>query len=380
MNYYLTGVETNNKGAELMLYAILQAIDLHDPNAKIYIDARNVKQGKAYVKHNAQLCLVSNPLNDLIKALKINGIMKNVFHKGSIDFLPSLPKIDYLIDGSGLHFSDQMFAGRKYQLWKETLQKAKRDNAKIILLPQAFGPFKKETTCRTTNLVLANADLVFAREKVSYEMLKSLSSFDDSRIKISTDFTSLVDGKVPSGYEHLKDGVCIIPNMQMVKQGVFSLENYLAYIAMVAREAKASGKIAYLLNHQGDEDEDLCIKCRHEIGNDIEIVTKLNALETKGIISTAYMVITSRFHGLASALNCGVPCLATSWSHKYKCLFEDYGQQDCVLSLKDMNADMNKIRMFLSARNNQEIRTSLQAIIPQIKESAKKMWIDVWNV
>lgn len=380
MNYYLTGVETNNKGAELMLYAILQAIDLHDSNAKIYIDTRSVKQGKAYIKHNAKLCLVSNPLNDLVKALKINGIMKNVFHKGLIDFLPPLPKIDYLIDGSGLHFSDQMFAGRKYQLWKRTLRKAKRDHAKIILLPQAFGPFKKETTCKTTNMVLNNADLVCARELVSYEMLKQLPSFDEKKIKVYTDFTSLVSGIMPAKYEHLRGGICIIPNKQMVKQGIISLTDYLAYISEVAKVAGALGKKVYLLNHQGAEDEELCFQCKCGLEDNVEVVTRLNALETKGIISTAYLVITSRFHGLASALNSGVPCLATSWSHKYKCLFEDYGQQNCVLSLNDIVADLAKIKLFLTEEENQKIRKNLIAALPCIEDNTRQMWKEVWSV
>ena len=69
----------------------------------------------------------------------------------------------------------------------------------------------------------------------------------------------------------------------------------------------------------------------------------------KALISTAYLCVTSRFHGVASALNSCVPCLATSWSHKYEELFRDYGMTDCVLDLNDMDAITQRISAFLSA-------------------------------
>ena len=120
--------------------------------------------------------------------------------------------------------------------------------------------------------------------------------------------------------------------------------------------------------------------CKKEFHNSIESISGLNALETKGLISTAYLVITSRFHGVASALNSCVPCLATSWSHKYKCLFENYNLHDCVLSIKDKGDDFAKIQKYLKPDINENIRKHLVLQIPHIKAETRKMWVDVWNV
>ena len=110
------------------------------------------------------------------------------------------------------------------------------------------------------------------------------------------------------------------------------------------------------------------------------MVTGLNALEVKGMISSAYLVISSRFHGVASSLNSCVPCLATSWSHKYEELFKDYKQKECVLSLDNINTVILKVKDFLEETKNREIRDSLHKIKPKIQGETRKMWEEIWNL
>jgi len=147
----------------------------------------------------------------------------------------------------------------------------------------------------------------------------------------------------------------------------------------VIESAKEMGKPVYLLNHEGEGDERLAYKIQSSVHNSIEVVTGLNALEVKGIISSAYLVVSSRFHGLASSLNSCVPCLATSWSHKYEELFKDYGQKDCVLPLDNVIQATDIFRAFIQEENNRRTRESLCRIKQQILNDTRKMWEDVWN-
>ena len=48
MKIVLSGVETNNKGAELMLYAILQEIERKYPTATVYLPYNGIRQGEGY--------------------------------------------------------------------------------------------------------------------------------------------------------------------------------------------------------------------------------------------------------------------------------------------------------------------------------------------
>ena len=381
MKIFLTGVETNNKGAELMLYSILQEIERKLPNAEVYIPASRVLQGRSYINTKLKLNLIQLPLKyRIIRNLRIEGILRRLGIERKFNFVPVVKGADYLIDGSGLHFSDKFnLSDVDVNYWHKILTTQKKYGTKIIFLPQAFGPIQKDNTQKEVRDISDNSDLVYAREEVSYGYLQDCGFFDMSKVRICTDFTSLVEGHVPEKYANLKGGICIIPNKQMVRMGVLSEDDYISFLVRVIDEAKKTERKVYLLNHEGIEDEQLAISCQKKIGFNIEVVTGINALETKGIISTAYLVITSRFHGVASALNSCVPCLATSWSHKYACLFADYGQNDCVLSLKDNEKDLAKIKQFLSPEENRRIREKLATHLPKIQESAKTMWSEIWN-
>jgi len=105
----------------------------------------------------------------------------------------------------------------------------------------------------------------------------------------------------------------------------------------------------------------------------------LNALEVKGLIANSYMVISSRFHGVASALNSVLPCLATSWSHKYEMRFKDFGQENCVLDLQNFPLTLGQIRPFLDSETNHQIREQLIGAKRKITLETNAMWETIWN-
>ncbi len=223
------------------------------------------------------------------------------------------------------------------------------------------------------------ASVIMPREKVSFNYLKDSNVVDMAKVKVFTDFTSLVEGKFPVKYEHLRNGICIIPNSQMINKGTISMEGYLNLLKAIVDITAATSKKVYLLNHAGWQDERLCSTIKSMIPDNIEMVTDLNALEVKGLISSAYLVISSRFHGVASALNTCVPCLATSWSHKYEELFNDYMLKDCILPLNDSETALKMIIDFIQEEKNDNIRAILSERLPYIKAETQEMWKNVWS-
>lgn len=383
MKIVLSGVETNNKGAELMLYAILQEIERKWPKAEVYIPPYRVKQGLDYVKTNLNFRYTSNPLlSKLIRKFRIEGISRELHISPSILARLDIVKgAEWFIDGSGFAFGDQFkLTDAHISLWRYRLKPLKDNGCKVVFLPQALGPAEKPVTKKAFAILSKYASVIMPREQVSYNYVKESGVVDMSKVRMFTDFTSLVEGTLPKGYEHLKDGICVIPNMQMIRKKKITYEDYISLLTAIIEKARKSGHPVYLLNHEGINDEELCYRCKESLGGTIDVVTGINALEVKGLIATAYGVITSRFHGLASALNSCVPSLATSWSHKYEELFRDYGITDSVLPLDNLDKAQEKVDNLLDTHNNAEIRAKLYGAVPQIKAQTREMWKVVWNL
>lgn len=379
MKIILSGVETDNKGAELMLYAILQEIERKHPEAEVYIPVQAIRQGKGYVHTSLKMKYL--PFGWFVKRLYLRGIFKT-FHisRRILQDVYAIKGADYFLDGSGFHFSDQKknFTPDKVWKWKHLLRRLSGQGCRIVFLPQAFGPAQKANTLEGLRVISKYASLIMPREQTSYNYLEQSGVVDMNKVKLFSDFTSLVEGTFPKGYEHLKNGVCVIPNLRMIDTGTISKENYIGLISAIVNACKESGHPIYLLNHEGKGDEQLAYECKKRIGSSVEVVTGLNALEVKGMIASAYLVVTSRFHGLASALNSCVPCLATSWSHKYAELFKDYGLSDCVLPLDDNEKAMEKVSSFMDMNKNVEIQKHLSSQVEVVKAETADMWNNVW--
>ena len=380
MKILLSGVETSNKGAELMLYAILQEIERKMPDAVVYLSPNRIKQGVQYIKTNVDFRVW--PYEKFVAKFKL----RRLFHLFHLPYclLPStyvLRNIDYHLDGSGFAFSDQFrISDSGIYSEKGLLSYLSKQGCKNIFLPQAFGPVEKPLTKKILATISEYASIIMPREKVSYKYLKESGIVDMKKVKLYTDFTSLVDGVFPSKYENLREGICIIPNSQMINKGAIPMESYLDLLKEIVSCAVKTDRKVYMLNHAGWQDKELCNTIKQLIPDNIEMVTDLNALEIKGLISSAYLVITSRFHGLASALNSCVPALSTSWSHKYEELYHDYALDSYVFPLDDSVKAIEEIKKLLDADENNRIREHLKNQVPFVKKQTREMWDIIWNL
>lgn len=381
MRIVLNGVETNNKGAELMLYAILQEIENRFPNATVFLPDNNILQGHDYIKTKLDFRpLPHSRIYNFLQKIHFPGILRRIKLPSiwATDFR-ILSNIDYFIDASGYSLTDKWeIKEPTFNAWHHRLQKYAHQGTRIIFLPQAIGPAEKHWTKKLIGLISSYSSIIFPRDKQSFNYYVQAGGNPDKAF-VTTDFTSLIDGEVPSKYKNLKGKVAIIPNIQMINQGATTLDSYLELMKNMVQIIRNSGYDCYLLNHENRVDEELCYRIKNKIGN-IEVATGLNALEVKGLISTSYLCITSRFHGLASSLNSCVPCLATSWSHKYEELYRDYGLSSGIIDLKDEKTALEKIQKFLNPKNNESIRLHLNKMKEPLRESTKKMWNRVWNL
>lgn len=378
MNIEIRNAEFVNKGAELMLHAILQQID------------QTLPIGKYCMQPN----LVARPyrrLAPLSLYLKMLPIARFGCQFGDLaGVLPARLREAYglildrdlnaVLDASGFAYGDQ-FGPAACQFLAKATKRWKARGTKVVLLPQAFGPFESEVTRSAMRKVIDNADLIYARERVSYEHLIQLSG-ERSNIKLCPDFTNLVEGIVPNYFDREKMGVCVVPNHQMlVKTTKEEADAYIPFLAKCVQVLAESDASPFLLVHEQRNDGSLAEKIQQASGVAIPIVCEADPLKIKGILGACHATVGSRFHGLVSALSQGTPTLGTGWSHKYKMLFEDYGVEDGLLPVTATETDITTALSELLDPDKHAVRSAaLNKQSLRLKERSRQMWQDVADV
>jgi colanic acid/amylovoran biosynthesis protein len=281
-----------------------------------------------------------------------------------------------VLDASGLTYTDQFgpddaeYTARACEVWK-------KEGKKIVLLPQAFGPFENSRLSSAVVHILDNADLVFARDKLSYDYLMDLGG-RHTHIKIAPDFTNLVSGQVPQYFE-ASNQPCIIPNSKMIEKSPPEIrERYIPFLIECIEHLFNRGLEPFILIHETTDDQELARQIQSKAKYSVNIITEPNPLYVKGILGDCSIVISSRYHGLVSALSQGVPCLGTGWSHKYLSLFEDYGCKEYMISPSASDETVVKmLDKLLDQIEYTDIVDRLQQASLKQKKLAAEMWHEV---
>jgi colanic acid/amylovoran biosynthesis protein len=127
------------------------------------------------------------------------------------------------------------------------------------------------------------------------------------------------------------------------------------------------------------EDLKICDTIRERSGLDIPVYSGLSASEAKAIIKSCYVVFSSRYHGVVSALNQNVPCMSSSWSHKYEELLIGY-RMEGFLTGKTTNETIHIFNKLLDRDYNKAIRIKLQELNTENYNATNKMWDQVFSI
>lgn len=361
-----------NKGAELMLRAIIQKVRERYPDA-ILVMAPTPANGSQPFQKFTQLGIFPKAF------LWRYGIQWGDY----AGFLPQKMRemyglildrdVDVVLDAAGFSYSDQWGIETSKELAASS-KRWKKQGTKVILMPQAFGPFKNKNIQSYVKDWCENIDLIFAREIDSYKHLTELCG-ENEKIKIAPDFTNLIGGVLPEAFEINNFRVALIPNCRMIDKTKKDVgESYLPFMIECAKYLLKKNAKPFILVHEGEKDLELAKRISESSGN-IPIITEVDPLKIKGILGVSQAVIGSRFHGLVSALSQGVPSLAAGWSHKYVRLFEDYGFPEGILSVNDDPVNIkSKIDLILDSTSSSKLRERLLKHSEDLKNKSMDAW------
>ena len=209
-------------------------------------------------------------------------------------------EVDVLMDASGFAFGDQHPAERTVQ-FAERVTSAKRAGTPVILLPQALGPFTDPMMRDAFAQVLDAADLVFARDEISFRHASDVRAAPDTLFR-APDFTNLIQPS-SSAERRAARTVAIVPNHRMIEKAEAEgdARAYVPFMLRCITAVAAVGLRPFLLIHEQD-DWELARTIQEQASRDISIRTESTPVALKALLGRCDLVVGSRFHALVGAL------------------------------------------------------------------------------
>lgn len=371
MTIEVLGGHFGNKGAHLMLVATAEHYAALHPRARLVV--KNVGEYVQRAHLGLYQKLWSERLGSTLSDFLGSAIPKRARR---VYGLVLDREVDAVLDISGFRYSDQWEpekterAARLARYWK-------RRGRKVVLMPQAFGPFDRPRTRDAFRALMDNVDLAYARDARSLEYVRSVVE-DHPGLRLAPDFTNLVQGRPGRGWTVGGDTACVVPNIRMLdKTDSDTAEAYLAALAACTTELLEFGLRVVVVLHQVDDDV-LAKRFSAVLGRELEIVREADPVVLKGVLGSCRAVVGSRYHALISALAQGVPCLGMGWSHKYQALFEDYGCPELLISPRTPAVDLReRVRVLIEEPGRAELVERIRAAAAHQRERVLEMWREV---
>ncbi|MFP4481684.1 MAG: polysaccharide pyruvyl transferase family protein [Thermovirgaceae bacterium] len=366
----IKGAEFVNRGAELMLRAILQRLRPEFPGACFVLApwlGRDNKKKREELGLYKKIWFPSKwgiqpgYLGNLVPE-KLRRIRGFVVHN----------EISVALDSSGFAYTDQMGEDKTLDMAKAAKRWGKLGTS-VVLLPQAFGPFSSRKIRSAFRTIAENSEYIFPRDDVSYRYVTELAG-ESPRIIQVPDFTIGVRGVVPEIFPEGR--VAIVPNRHMIgKTSREESSRYVPFLVSCIRTLVSAGEKPFFLIHEDKGDLEIAEKINAEFDPGLYIYQEEDPLRLKGTIGRCKGMIGSRFHGLVSALSQGIPAFAVGWSHKYEALYRDFNFREGMLSLDLEGRELeDRLKPLLDPCSGKELSVRLESAKEENMIKVEKMW------
>ena len=366
-----------NKGAHLMLLAVVQQLRSRYPDATLVMSPSSRTGPQPF---GSLVAAGFRPKASLWRYGMQFGDLARVFpHRLRDRYGIVLDReVNVVLDAAGFAYGAPWGPSALAELAHSATRWRRRGTA-LILLPQAFGDLSGKNYRAHARRVGQCANLIFTRETPSLEALQDALG-KTSNVRRSPDFTVLLPGTPPQDPDRWRDVIAIVPNARMLDQTTSEVgKAYLPFLRSCMREIRSRGGRVAIVTHEAAEDLPLARELAAGHPGSV-LVEDSDPLRVKGLLGACRGVIASRFHALVSALSQGVPALGTGWSHKYSALFIDYGVADGLLDPRSSAAATHAAIKLLDDAWSSRMRVELRSRAAQQAAAAQVMWSQVFEV
>ena len=392
MNVLITGAQFGNKGAQSMLFTVVNEVRDRYPNAEFYylpLDYykedcfQNLEDYRFHFviddKAGQDFPAKLGALQVAFRAVNTKKILRNAQQHGEVLALSKLwDKLDVLIDVSGYSLTSK-FGISSINRVLRMIETAKAHGVKTILMPQSYGPFDfSDDINKRIGSGLRDVDLLFAREEDGVEQLEKYCGVKDKavlspdivlqaqEIKWENVFTKEPELRYPR--LTTTGNVGIVPNGETVRNGKHDV--VLSAYRTILTELRAAGKEVYIFRHSNDLP--LCREIYELVKDDVHchlIEDEIDCLSYGPFVRQFDFIVASRFHSIVHAYREHVPALVLGWAIKYQALTALLGQEQYVF---DITANQDS--------DNLEISHQLRKLMESHAEESKRIESELLNI
>jgi len=278
---------------------------------------------------------------------------------------------------------------------------------KLVLLPQAYGPFKRRLVKAMAKYILNRASLVYSRDQAGVEYVNKLlnKNIRNSKVRFAPDVAFVLDSREP---EHLaiepsenirsQDSIVVGLNISgllfnggYTRNNMFGLKsNYRELIyAVIEMFIKDKATVILLIPHvfppagyEVESDPQACTKVYEELnqkypGRIFLARSHYNHNEIKYIIGLCDFFVGSRMHACIGAISQNISAVGLAYSGKFHGVFASLGIDDLVIDLRTEkeNAILSRTKEAFANRDN--IARQIRGKLPEIQRKVLGLFQDV---
>lgn len=400
MNVLITGAQFDNKGAQSLLFSVVNEIKYRYKDVDIYYVPLDDITKYEYDKYSFRFVLDNQAKWDCIdiprivyrnfsllrKCLKIRSQLKN---KKILRLSDIWNIIDIVVDISGYNLSSKwsMEINNRFLRY---IKSAKKAGIPVVLMPQSFGPFdykrnEKDINAKIKN-TLGKVDVICAREKEGYQLLRNkyylfdnVFLFPDlvlSSRQINPDHIFTTSFKPKKMVLPTTSNVGIIPNEQLLQNG--KEKDILQLYQYIVDHLVQKNNVVYIFRHSNDLN--ICRKIYEVCKCDsVKLIDyDFDCFEYSLFVKNFKYIVASRYHSIVHAYKSEIPAVILGWSIKYNNLAKLFGQSNYVADIQSV-AVSSVIRMIDSMESNLDVNRKLIASKDCVSE-AETCYTKLWEI
>lgn len=396
-------LDSGNLGLSALCHSMAASLKQRLPEANIMV----VDNGIGVRKHvlfsdsgDTEVLLVG--LRDGKKIwLKENVINVKFWQKLGIvanDVVKQITSTDFFLDISGGDSFTDLYGARRFEQVTYLKRFFSDLNVPLILMPQTYGPFIGEETRVRAGEYAKSSIMAWARDKNSFEVLKSIVGDDFNEVKyqsgVDMAFLLPMDSKL-DGIDN--DVVRLVMNNKVAginvsgliynspenatKQYGFKADYNKCLIDIVSSLVREEKTDVVLLPHVqrpvGHYESDLnaCLELYKALDQDVAehvhiLPDILNEVQIKKVISNFSWFMGTRMHATIAALSSATAVATISYSDKAKGVFESCGVGDYVFDPRVLETEEVIQSVLNSYKEKETIKLTLEKNLPAVKEIA----------